>query len=66
MELHPEERVERRLRWNVLWRTRFVKEVAQIRPCWHGIIHALLKKAYFAGLNDERRKHEPERLGGVD
>lgn len=66
MPLHPEEIEARRLRWNELWRTRFVSEVGKLRPCLHGIVHALLRQAYYAGTNDERRKHEPERLGGCD
>ncbi|WP_424682942.1 hypothetical protein [Frateuria sp. YIM B11624] len=64
--MHPEEVEERRRRWNELWRTRFVSEVSKIRPVYHGEIHQLLKAAYYLGTNDERKKHEPTRLGGCD
>jgi hypothetical protein len=38
----------------------------KIRPVYQGVIHALLKSAFYAGTNWERRKHEPTQLGGVD
>ena len=64
--MHPEEVQERRLRWQQLWRTRFQSEVSKIRPIYQGVVHLLLKQAYYAGTNDERRKHEPTQLGGMD
>lgn len=64
--LHPEEVEERKRRWQELWRTCFQSEVSKIRPVYQGIVHTLLKRAYYAGTNDERRKHEPTRLGGYD
>ncbi|ULU26614.1 hypothetical protein [Dyella terrae] len=64
--MHREEVEERKRRWQELWRTRFQREVSTIRPVYQGIVHSLLKRAYYAGTNDERRKHEPTQLGGYD
>lgn len=64
--LHPEEIKARKRRWQELWRTSFQRDVAKIRPIYQGIVHMLLKRAYYAGTNDERRKHEPTQLGGYD
>lgn len=66
MPMHPEEVEERRLRFNELWRKRYLPEVCSIRAIYHGVIHQLLKAAYYQGTNDERRKHEPTQVGGRD
>jgi len=64
--MHPEEVEERKMAFQDHWRRRWLPEVVKIRPCYQGTIHQLLKAAFYAGTNWERRKHEPTRLGGVD
>lgn len=66
MEMHPEELEERRIAFQKFWRERAQSEVAKIRPVYQGLIHCLLKRAFYAGTNWERRKHEPTQIGGVD
>jgi hypothetical protein len=65
-DMHPEEVEERKLAFQDYWRHRALPEVMKIRPVYQGVIHALLKSAFYAGTNWERRKHEPTQLGGVD
>lgn len=62
--LHPEEIAERKAAFQRTWRDRFLDEVALMPPLHQGRIHDLLKRSFYAGSNYERRKHEPERLGG--
>ena len=64
--MHPEEIEERQVAFQRFWRRRALPEVAKVRPIYQGIIHALVKTAFYAGTNYERRKHEPTRLGGMD
>jgi len=64
--MHPEEIAERKRAWQAIWRNRFADEVAQMAPNRQGRVHDMLKSAFFAGTNHERRKHEPVQVGGVD
>lgn len=64
--LHPEEIAERKAAWQRLWRERFIEDVGELPPCHQGRVHELMKAAFKAGTTWERKKHEPERLGGVD
>jgi len=64
--MHPEEAAERSIAFQDHWRRRALPEVAKIRPIYQGVIHQLLKAAFYAGSNWERRKHEPTQLGGCD
>ena len=66
MPLHEEEVEQRRLRWHQLWLRLFIDEVSLLRPRYQGRVHELLKRAYYSGTNDERRKYEPTQLGGCD
>lgn len=64
--MQPEEVEERRVAFQKFWRERAQPDVAKIRPVYQGIIHSLLKRAFYAGTNWERKKHEPVRIGGID
>lgn len=66
MPLHEEEIEQRRLAFNEHWRRQALPEVRKIRPVYQGAIHMLLKAAFYAGTNWERRKHEPTQVGGCD
>ena len=65
-DLHPEEIEENRVRFQRHWRRRWLREIALLPAHHQDRVHHLLKQAYKLGLDDERRKHEPERMGGVD
>jgi hypothetical protein len=64
--LHAEEIEENRARFDFHWRRRWLGEVCLLPTHHHDRVHFLLKQAYRLGLNDERRKHEPEQMGGMD
>lgn len=64
--LHPEEIAERKVAWQRIWRERYVDNVSRMPANVQGEVHELLKAAFKAGSTWERRKHEPERLGGID
>lgn len=64
--MHPEEVEERKTAFQDHWRRRALPEVMKIRPVYQGVIHMLLKAAFYAGSNYERRKQEPTQLGGCD
>lgn len=64
--MHPEEVEERRLAFQRFWRRKALPKVAQVRPAYQGLIHMVVKMAYNAGADHERRKNEPTQLGGMD
>jgi hypothetical protein len=64
--MHPEEVEERKVAFQQWWLDRGVTEVSKMRPVYQGIVHQLLKRAFYDGTNWERRKHEPVRVGGCD
>lgn len=64
--LHPEEIAERKAGWNRIWRERFLDSVCMLPANIQGQVHELMKASFKAGTTWERRKHEPDRLGGID
>lgn len=64
--MHPEEVEERKTAFQKFWRDRAQPEVSKMRPIYQGIIHTLLKRAFYAGTNWERKKNEPISTGGAN
>lgn len=64
--LHPEEIAERKVAWQRIWRERFLDQACTLPANVQGTVHELLKAAFKAGTTWERKRHEPESLGGVD
>ena len=64
--LHPEEIAERKAGWNRIWRERFLDDVCTLPANLQGRVHELMKASFKAGTTWERRKHEPDQLGGID
>jgi len=64
--LHPEEIAERKAAWQRLWRERFIDRVCELPANVQGTVHELMKATFKAGTTWERKRHEPEELGGMD
>lgn len=63
--LHPEEIAERKAAFHE-WASVVRDEVCLMPPNRQDRVHGLMKLAFNAGANFERRKNEPTQLGGVD
>lgn len=64
--MHPEDVEERKAAFQKLWRDRFLATVSQMHPCYQGMVHDMLKRAFYDGSNYERKRAEPVRVGGLD
>lgn len=65
MSLHPEEIEERKVAF-LKWTMKVRDEVCLMPANRQDRVYGLLKLAFNAGSNFERRKNEPAQLGGVD
>ena len=64
--MHEFDIEERKAAFQAVWRQKFVDDVSRIPPNLQGMVHELIKRAFNAGTNWERRKHEPTQIGGND
>jgi hypothetical protein len=64
--MHEFDIEERKSAFQDVWRRKFVDDVSRMPPNLQGMIHELVKRAFNAGTNWERRKSEPMQLGGCD
>lgn len=57
---------ERRENFNKWWRKNMQRFCWNMLPSyWQGLMHDMVKAAYYAGSNYEKQKHEPISLGGA-